>query len=193
VSEPIDEIQDQIEEWEGQLDGEEFEQTLLAKFESLRPGEPGRAELLCSLAERRLSRGNFTGAQEWFEQAVNETGDVIIDPRCGLLASLLAQERHDDVLALEGELRRVSAAGEWRGGFHEHLGETFEAAGQPERALRWFNTGVRDLDLMLDEPTTSELLCLHGRDRVRRQLGRPQDSLDVYLEDYRRNWQAPHD
>ena len=58
MSEPIEEIQDQIEDWEGRLDGEEFEQTLLAKFESLHHGEPGRAELLCSLAERRLSLGD---------------------------------------------------------------------------------------------------------------------------------------
>jgi tetratricopeptide (TPR) repeat protein len=184
VSEPIEESQGQTEE---------LEETLLAKFESLQPGEPGRAELLCSLAERRLSRGNYTGAQAWFERAVNEPGDVIIDPRCGLLASLLAQDRNEDVLALEGELRRVSAANEWRGVFHEHLGQAFEAAGQPERALRWFNMGVRDLDLTLDEPTPSELLCLNGRDRVRRKLGRPQDALDVYLEGYRQDRQPPQD
>jgi tetratricopeptide (TPR) repeat protein len=184
VSQPIEETQGQTEE---------LEETLLAKFESLQLGEPGRAELLCSLAERRLSRGNYAGAQAWFERAVSEPGDVIIDPRCGLLASLLAQERNEDVLALEVELRRVSASNEWRGAFHEHLGEAFETARQPERALRWFNMGVRDLDLTRDEPTASELLCLNGRDRVRRTLGRPQDALDVYLADYREDRQAPQD
>jgi len=193
VSEPIEEIQDQIEDWEGRLDGEEFEQTLLAKFESLHHGEPGRAELLCSLAERRLSLGDPTRAREWFDMAVDEPGEVIIDPRCGLLQCLLALESNDELSALERELRRASAAGEWRGAFHEHIGETFELAGQLERALRWFNMGVRNLDLRWEDPTVSELLCLDGRHRVRRELGKPPDALDVETDEYHHDRQVHHD
>ncbi|WP_027860136.1 lipopolysaccharide assembly protein LapB [Marmoricola sp. URHB0036] len=193
MNEPIEEIQDQIEEWESHLDGEEFEKTLLAKFGSLRRGEPGRAELLCSLAERRLSRGDPVQAREWFERAVDEPGEVIIDPRCGVLQCCLALEAGEEVSALERDLRRASASGDWRGAFHEHIGETFELAGQLERALRWFTMGVRDLDLMVKEPTTSELICLNGRRRVRRKLDKPLDAFDVYTDEEGAHGQERHD
>ncbi len=182
VTEDFDDIRDQIEEWEWQLDGEDFEATLVDKFDSLAPGDPGRAELLYSVGER-WEGDDPQRALPWFERAVAEPGQVTLDPRGGVLNCLLALGRDTDADELERQLRRASAAGEWRGAFHDHVGEVLELAGRTRQALRWFNMGLRDFDL--DDPDVDDLGCLNGRYRVRRGLDLPYDLLDVYLDEYR--------
>lgn len=183
VTESFEDITDQIEEWEWQLDDEDYHAALLEKFESLAPGDPGRAELLYCIGERRLMRDDPAGALPWFERAVMEPGEVTIDPRSGVLQCLLELDRSADAETLERELRKASADGDWRGAFHEFVGEVLELSGRPRQGLRWFNMGVRDLDR--DDPLTAEISCLYGRYRVRRALDLPRDSLDVYTDEYR--------
>lgn len=183
MTESFEDITDQIEEWEWQLDDDEYHDTLLDKFESLAAGDPGRAELLYCIGERRRMRGDPAGALSCFERAVTEPGEVTIDPRSGVLQCLLGLERSSDAETLERRLRKASAGGDWRGAFHEHVGEVLELAGRPHQGLRWFNMGIRDLDP--EDPTTAEIMCLNGRYRIRRDLNLQLDSLDVYTDEYR--------
>ena len=190
MTESFEDITDQIEEWEWQLDDEDFQATLLEKFESLAAGDPGRAEVLYSIGERRLMRDDPAGALPWFEQAVAEPGQVTIDPRSGVLQCLLELGRSSEAEILERELRRSSALGDFRGAFHEYIGEVLELSGHLREGLRWFNIGVRDLDTA--DPTITAITCLNGRHRIRRHLDLPLDSLDLYIDEYREYSRAHH-
>jgi hypothetical protein len=106
-----------------------------------------------------------------------------MDPRSGVLECLLALGRDDEADELEKALRRASAQGDWRGAFHEVVAETLELAGRPHQAHRWFNIGVRDIDL--EDPDVGATSCLYGRYRVRRDLGLARDSLDVFADEFR--------
>jgi hypothetical protein len=176
-----DEMLDLLEEWQVTLDDDEFEATVRKQIDSLAPGAPGRAQLLYSLGSQCLRLEDRDGALVWFERAAEEPGEVIIDPRRGTLQGLLEDGRNEEADALERELRRSSAAGDYRGFFHEPIAVTLEMNGRQKAALRWFSIGVLALDP--DDPTAEEIGCLNGRYRIRRSLDLPMDQLDLIADE----------
>ncbi len=179
----FDDVCDQLEELEATLAPAACLAAVEELVGGLAPGAPGRAEALFFAGEKALLSGDAATARTWLERAAAEPGEVTIDPRAELLGCLLLLGEDAEVETLLAELRKASAGGDFRGTFHEVVGEVLEQAGRLEEAERWFNIGLVALDE--HDPTDSEEICLIGRHRVRRLLDKPLDRLDTVADNYR--------
>jgi tetratricopeptide (TPR) repeat protein len=127
------------------------------------PGQENRAWVLCNLAMLYAN----SGASDTAEFILRGT----LEERSGYphalagLARLEAQAgRHDTAVALYG--RAIAAMNE--PAFHEALGETYEAAGRPEDAIRCYDTAesLYDAEHAAGEDNAVEMasfLALHDR------------------------------
>lgn len=146
----------------------------------LSAGQEGYAEVLTNLADDLTTEGSLDEAQLAYQQAVDDGGRTVLDPRVGLLDLALRRgddERADELLAV---LLARSRADELVIGDYEWIGESLEEAGRLRAALRWLTIPLRDiqpgdLDLM-------PIVCLDGRWRVRRALDLPVDAYDEARE-----------
>jgi tetratricopeptide (TPR) repeat protein len=139
-------------------------------------GQEGRAEVLACLADELVDDGRLDDAEAAYQEAVDDGGRTVLEPRAGLLAVALARgddSRADELLA---DLLATSRTDGLVIGDYEWIAESLEDAGRLREALRWFTIPLRDIqpgDLELMPP-----LCLDGRWRVRRALDLPVDAYD---------------
>lgn len=178
-----DEIDDLIEEWDSTLAPGERLPLIDQLLEQLPPGAIGRTAALTYRGEILRILDRPADAASTFELAAQEGGTSTIDPRGLLLDALFRLDRDDDAEALLTELRAASATGDVRGSLHSWVGDCLEDRGDLQRAQRWFNLGLRDLDPELDDPDFDERECLVGRLRVRQALSLPRDRYDLLAED----------
>jgi hypothetical protein len=178
-----DEIDDLIGEWDLTLPVGERLPLIDDLLEQLPPGAPGRTAALTYRGEILQLAGRPVDAVAAFGLAAEEGGTSTIDPRALLLDTLFRLGRDDDAAALLTDLRAASAAGDVRGTLHSWVGDCLEERGDLRQAQRWFNLGLRDLDLELDDPGFEEQECLIGRLRVREALTLPKDRYDLLAHD----------
>lgn len=177
------EVEDQLDEWEFGLPVEERYTKAAAWLPEFSPGAPGRARLLNYAGEMARLLGRPSEALDRYRAAEADGGDTTIDPRAMQLDALLELGDDADVDAHLTELRRISAARESRGVFHEFIADVLESHDRLKDAHRWYNLGLRDLDPERDEPDLREQHHLRGRRRVRRALGLPVDRFDALADD----------
>ncbi|KAA1376038.1 hypothetical protein [Aeromicrobium fastidiosum] len=151
-------------------------EVLRRRLDDFTPGEIGRAEFLTALAGELNLVEDHDGARQASLAAIEDGGPTELDPRCGLLMNDLdagEHERADEVLkdllgrARTGALGSVEC--EWIAG-------SLEKAGRLRQALRWFTLPL--LDVHPADVEDVDLPALHGRYRVRRELGLPLDMYD---------------
>jgi tetratricopeptide (TPR) repeat protein len=178
-----DEIEELIDEWEMTLGAAQRLPRVDELLGTLPPGSPGRTSVLSYRGEvlRMLDRDDE--AVTAFELAVAEGGTDTIDPRALLLDALFRLGRDAEAEALLEGLRAASAADDVRGSLYNWIGDLLAERGDLNRAHRWFNLGIRDLDPSLDVPDHDEEECLLGRRRVREQLGLPPDRFDLLRDE----------
>jgi tetratricopeptide (TPR) repeat protein len=142
----------------------------------LSPGDEGRAEILSCLADELRTDGALDEARTTYQDAIDDGGRTILDPRAGLLAVALTSG--DDATADEllATLLTRSRAGDLVVGDHEWIADSLEAAGRLRAALRWFTIPLRDIDP--GDVDRMPIMCLDGRWRVRRALDLPVDAYD---------------
>lgn len=153
----------------------------------LSPGQEGWSEVSMCLAEDLRADGQIDQARATYQQAIDDGGRTVLDPRVGLLDVELDagdDARVDELLA---ELLASSRADELVVGDYEWIAESLEEAGRLRQALRWFTIPLRDF-----QPADMELMpivALNGRWRVRRALELPVDAFD----DAHDVWHEVHD
>lgn len=138
--------------------------------------QDGHAEVLTVLADDLTSAGELDEAESLYQQAIDDGGRTVLDPRVGLLG--VALERGDDARADEllALLLARSRADELVVGDYEWIGEALEEAGRPRAALRWFTIPLRDIQP--GDLDRMPVIALNGRWRVRRALDLPVDAYD---------------
>lgn len=184
----LDDILDEVEALQNQLPRAQLAPLFEERARGLAPGAPGRAAWLTHAAEQWELSGDPARAKACYEQAAQDGGETYIDPRAemlGVLFQLGETSRVDELLA---ELRRDLRAG-WEGRYvHAMVGESLEENGRLEEALRWFSAGLTRSER--EDPENSDITCLNGRFRVRRELGLPMDRYDHLCEERRREYAA---
>jgi hypothetical protein len=177
----LDDVRDQREEWELTLPDDAYLARVLAWADEMEIGDPGRAELL-DAAGHAVFDEDPQRALELHQRAFDDGGPTTIDVFSGILESLLALGRDGEADELLRDLR--TRPEEKRAELDESaIGEVLELADRLTEALRWYNIGLRHLEPELDAPDYVEGMCLVGRFRVRRALGRGLDSYDRLFED----------
>jgi tetratricopeptide (TPR) repeat protein len=151
-----------------------------ARAEAMEPGTPGRAAWLAHAGESWELAEQPARAKDCYEAAVADGGDAgYADARAelvGVLLDLGETARADEVLA---EIRAAPDLHGEEANVHSSVGESLELNGRFEEALGWYDRG-------LDRAGDTDYGCLNGHYRVRRELGRPLDELDLVCEERRR-------
>ena len=179
------ELQDYHEEIESIcLTGSPAERVVILRkrIEDFEHGEHGRAEFLTSLAGELNLVEDFDGAREASLAAIEDGGPTDLDPRCGLLMNELDagdDERADTLLA---ELLVRVRAGSLGSVECEWIAGSLEQAGRLRQSLRWFTIPL--LDVHPDDIEDVDMPALHGRYRVRRELGLPLDNYDLARDEW---------
>ena len=102
-------------------------------------------------------------------------------PFISLLDLALVTGRTGDADAVAADLLDLSRAGALDAADHHMIGESLEEHDRPKQAHRWFTIVLRDEDP--DDLDALHMGCLHGRFRVRRELGLPLDAYDRASEE----------
>lgn len=139
-----------------------------------------RAEALVLAGEVWERSGDDERAEAAFRAAVADGGVAGIDARTSLGAFLLERGRREEAVELFEAARRARPEDTT---IYEVTGECFEAVGDLEAALRWFNLGYTRV-----ESSGRGAYLLSGRARVRRALGLPPDALDRQDDQQRRTF-----
>ncbi|GAA0362582.1 hypothetical protein GCM10009530_10240 [Microbispora corallina] len=137
-------------------------------------GEMSRAAILVLAAEEWRQAGQPATALDRFQSAVEDGGEVPVDPRAGIADTLFELDRPE-------EARDVVAAIEadgWNPATALTVAETLAAYGDPDGALEWATRGVRACPP--GSPIRDSLL--RTRYRIRVDLGLPEDDLDALLD-----------
>ncbi len=177
------EVEDRLDEWELGLPIDERLTRAEAWLPEFSVGAPGRARLLNYLGELQRLEGRPAEALARYREATADGGETVIDPRAMEVDALLELGDTDGVDAHLRELRRISAAGTYRGIFHEFIADVLESHDRLKDAHRWHNLGLRDLDPDRADPDLREEHHLRGRSRVRRALGLAKDRFDLLADD----------
>ncbi len=138
-------------------------------------GEVSRAAIFLLAAEEWRQAGQPAMALDRFQRALDDGGDVSVDPRAGMADTLFELDRPDEareiIEAIRGEpsvdpLTSLSVA------------ETLVAYGDLHGALEWATKGVRSCT----EGGGVRDTLLRTRYRIRVDLGLPEDDLDALLD-----------
>ncbi len=136
--------------------------------------EPSTAELLAEAGWHLDLAGDTDAAIAVFRRAVEAQGRrAVPDPRCSIVAVLLASDRQDEARAAAEEFRRT------RPDVTDctAMAEVFETAGDLTQAARWTAIGLARLELStddeLDAGEAEQLLVT--RARIRTAQGLPPD------------------
>ncbi|MBX6383513.1 MAG: hypothetical protein IRZ07_11170 [Microbispora sp.] len=141
-------------------------------------GEMSRAAILMLAAEEWRQAGRPATALERYQSAVEDGGEVPVDPRAGIADTLFELDRPE-------EARKVIAAigaGDWNPATALSIAETLMAYGDLEAAHEWATDGIRACGTTASGIRDS---LLRTRYRIRVDLGLPEDDLDALLDSSR--------
>lgn len=136
-------------------------------------GEMSRAAILVLAAEEWRQAGRPATALDRFRDALEDGGEVPVDPRAGIADTLFELGRADEARKVIAE---VGASG-WNPATALTIAETLAAYGDLDGALEWATDGV----LACPAGITIRDALLRTRYRIRVDLGLPEDDLDALL------------
>ena len=138
-------------------------------------GEMSRAAILVLAAEEWRQAGQPATALDRYQSAMEDGGDVPVDPRAGIADTLFELDRPDEGRAVIA----VIGAGGWNPATALTVAETLVAYGDLEAAHEWATDGIRACG-----PAGSGIRdsLLRTRYRIRVDLGLPEDDLDALLD-----------
>lgn len=140
-------------------------------------GDVSRAAILVLAAEEWRQAGQPARALECFQRALEDGGEVGVDPRAGIADTLFELDRPDearelvDSIKAEGRVDPMTAL---------HVAETLLAYGDLNGAHDWATEGVLAGGAHDAHDTRDALL--RTRYRIRVDLGLPEDDLDALLD-----------
>ncbi|WP_344934528.1 tetratricopeptide repeat protein [Sphaerisporangium flaviroseum] len=138
-------------------------------------GEVSRAAILVLAAEEWRQAGQPARALECFQRALDDGGEVNVDPRAGIADTLFELDRPDEAKQLVDSIR---ADGRVDPSTALNVAETLLAYGDPHGAHEWATEGV----LASDGAGSTREALLRTRYRIRVDLGLPEDDLDALLD-----------
>lgn len=158
-------------------DHEDLARRLEALVETYVSGDISRAAILVLAAEEWRQAGQPARALDCFQRAVDDGGEVAVDPRAGIADTLFELERPDEarqvIEAIGGDrVTSVTPATALT------VAETLAAYGHLREAHRWATEGARRAEGAGGEHTA----LLRARYRIRVDLGFPEDELDALLD-----------
>lgn len=143
-------------------------------------GEDGRAAFLAALASELQLKGDVDQARATYLAAIDDGGPTVLELRCGLLSVELESGSEDRVKQLLSELLALSRADMLVEVEYEWIADSLEYADRLREAMRWYTIPMRDIDA--EDIDLLPIGLLHGRWRVRRELGLPPDAYDEARE-----------
>jgi hypothetical protein len=138
-------------------------------------GEVSRAAILALAAEEWRQAGQPATALDRYQQALDDGGEVAVDPRAGIVDTLFELERPDEARQMINVIRGSDVIDPLTS---LSVAETLAAYGDLAGAHQWATEGVRAGSL--EEDTRDALL--RTRYRIRVDLGLPEDDLDALLD-----------
>lgn len=139
-------------------------------------GSEARSSYLSILGDHLQMDGRFDEARSAFEEVLASGHRPYQHPLLALLDLDLETGRQAAADHTLADLLALSRAGQLDAHEHHTIGESLELHGRATLAQRWFNIPLRDVDP--DDLDGLHIGCLHGRFRVRRELGLPLDGYD---------------
>lgn len=144
--------------------------TLAQGYES---GEMSRAAILVLAAEEWRQAGRPDTALDRFRSALEDGGEVAIDPRAGIADTLFELGRLEEARSVIAEIRAEG----WNPATALTIAETLVAYRDLEAAHEWATDGV----LACPPDAAIREALLRTRYRIRVDLGLPEDDLDAQL------------
>ncbi|GAA5766027.1 hypothetical protein Aros01_02519 [Streptosporangium roseum] len=156
-------------------DHEDLARRLEALVGAYISGDISRAAILVLAAEEWRQAGQPARALDCFQRAVDDGGEVGVDPRAGIADTLFELEQPDEgrevieAIRVDGEVTPATAL---------TVAETLVAYGDLREAHRWATEGAQGAVEGSGEYTA----LLRTRYRIRVDLGLPEDELDALLD-----------
>ncbi|MDH2426760.1 tetratricopeptide repeat protein [Sphaerisporangium sp. TRM90804] len=138
-------------------------------------GEVSRAAILVLAAEEWRQAGQPARALECFQRALDDGGEVSVDPRAGIADTLFELDRPAEAQELVGSIK---AEGGVDAATALHVAETLLAYGDLRGAHEWATEGV----VAGEAAGGTRDALLRTRYRIRVDLGLPEDDLDALLD-----------
>ncbi|MFJ2028354.1 hypothetical protein [Streptosporangium sp. NPDC087985] len=156
-------------------DHENLARRLEALVEAYVSGDISRAAILVLAAEEWRQSGQPAHALDCFQRAVDDGGEVSVDPRAGIADTLFELEKPDDGREV---IEAIRADGGVTPATALTLAETLVAYGDLREAHYWATEGAQGAVKGGWEHTA----LLRTRYRIRVDLGLPEDELDAQLD-----------
>ncbi|MDF5754904.1 hypothetical protein [Spongiactinospora sp. TRM90649] len=137
-------------------------------------GDVSRAAILVLAAEEWRQAGQPARALECFQRAVEDGGEVSVDPRAGIADTLFELDRPAEAHEMIAAIR---AEGEATPATCLNIAETLTAYGELRAAHEWATEGA----LASPDGTGERTALLRARYRIRVDLGLPEDELDALI------------
>ncbi|MFC6079556.1 tetratricopeptide repeat protein [Sphaerisporangium aureirubrum] len=138
-------------------------------------GEVSRAAILVLAAEEWRQAGQPARALECYQRALEDGGEVSVDPRAGIADTLFELDRPAEARELIDSIKSTPPVSPSTA---LHVAETLLAYGDLSAAHDWATDGILSGE---DAGTTRDAL-LRTRYRIRVDLGLPEDDLDALLD-----------
>lgn len=138
-------------------------------------GDISRAEILMIAAEEWRQAGQPARALDCLQRAVDDGGEVSIDPRAEIADTLFELEQADEGREV---IEAIRADGGVTPATALTVAETLVAYGDLREAHRWATEGAQGAARGSGEHTA----LLRTRYRIRVDLGLPEDELDALLD-----------
>ncbi len=138
-------------------------------------GEMSRAAILVLAAEEWRQAGQPATALERYRSALDDGGEVPVDPRAGIADTLFELGRAEEA---RGVIAAIRAAG-CGPATALTVAETLVAYGDLDAAHEWATYGIRACD---NAGSSIRDSLLRTRYRIRVDLGLPEDDLDALLD-----------
>jgi thioredoxin-like negative regulator of GroEL len=156
-------------------DHEDLARRLEALVEAYVTGDISRSAILLLAAEEWRQAGQPANALDCFQRAVDDGGEVSIDPRAGIADTLFELEQQDEAREV---IEAIRADGGVTPATALTLAETLVAYGDLREAHRWATEGAHEAV----EGSGEHIALLRTRYRIRVDLGLPEDELDALLD-----------
>ncbi|MER5622972.1 hypothetical protein [Streptosporangium sp. NPDC002544] len=156
-------------------DHEALARRLEALVEAYASGDMSRAAILVLAAEEWRQAGQPARALDCFQRAVDDGGEVSVDPRAGIADTLFELEQPDEAREV---IAAIHAVGEVTAATALTVAETLVAYGDLGEAHRWATEGAH----RAVEGGGEHIALLRTRYRIRVDLGLPEDELDALLD-----------
>ncbi|MBD3135617.1 tetratricopeptide repeat protein [Microbispora bryophytorum] len=138
-------------------------------------GEMSRAAILVLAAEEWRQAGQPATALDRYQSALEDGGEVPVDPRAGIADTLFELDRPEEARALIAAV----GSGDWNPATALTVAETLMAYGDLDAAHEWATDGARACGAVGSGIRDS---LLRTRYRIRVDLGLPEDDLDALLD-----------